>query len=161
MSNNIFLGNNDPLLYNKSTAVDYPQFPIEFYRQQMAQSQPIRDYIGELDQELKGLEPIIIEQLNQNQNFMSLNAQFQQTVQEEMLSLVRNKLNSNPLVIDNIKKQMETIREVSNSTKEKERQNMYELNDYMQNYSHLTFDEYKRLKSGEEISVENKPSKKK
>ena len=43
----------------------------------------------------------------------------------------------------------------------RKRQNMYELNDYMQNYSHLTFDEYRKLKNGEnEITVENKSSKK-
>ena len=159
MSNNIFLGNNDPLLYGKSTPVEYPQYPIEFYRQQMMQ-QPVKDYISDLDQEIKNLDPMIIAQLNQDQKFVQLNAQFQQVVQEEMLNIIRNKLNSNPLVVDNIKKQIDVIKEVSNSTKEKERQNMYELNDYMQNYSHLTFDEYKRLKSGEEISVENKTTKK-
>ena len=159
MSNNIFLGNNDPLLYGKSAPMEYPQYPVEFYRQQMMQP-PVKDYIGDLDQELKGLDPMIVEQLNQTPNFMQLNAQFQQIVQEEMLGLIRNKLNSNPLVVDNIKKQIETIREISNSTKERERQNMYELNDYMQNYSHLTFDEYKKLKNGGEISVENKIAKK-
>ena len=159
MSNNIFLGNNDPLLYGKSTPVEYPQYPVEFYRQQMMQP-PVKDYISDLDQEIKNLDPMIIAQLNQDQKFIQLNAQFQQVVQEEMLNIIRNKLNSNPLVVDNIKKQIDVIKEVSNSTKEKERQNMYELNDYMQNYSHLTFDEYKRLKSGEEISVENKTTKK-
>lgn len=159
MSNNIFLGNNDPLLYGKSAQVEYPQYPVEFYRQQMMQP-PIKDYISDLDQELKSLDPMIVEQLNQTPNFVQLNTQFQQIVQEEMLGLIRNKLNSNPLVVDNIKKQIDTIREISNSTKERERQNMYELNDYMQNYSHLTFDEYKRLKNGEEISVENKTTKK-
>jgi hypothetical protein len=48
-----------------------------------------------------------------------------------MLSLVRNKLNVNPGVVDNIKQQLDIINETRNRTKEVERQNMYELNDYM------------------------------
>ena len=46
------------------------------------------------------------------------------------------------------------------TTKEVERQSMSELSDYMKNYSHLTFDEYKRIKSGETlIEMENKKKK--
>lgn len=38
---------------------------------------------------------------------------------------------------------------------------MSELNDYMKNYSHLTFDEYKKIKNGEYIEKEEQPSGKK
>jgi hypothetical protein len=37
---------------------------------------------------------------------------------------------------------------------------MSELSDYMKNYSHLTFDEYKKIKYGEpSIEMENKKKK--
>lgn len=157
--NNIFL-NNDPLLYSSKTSQDYPpQIPMEYYR--MREQIPVKDYLGDLDKELKSLDQQILESLNENSKFVQLNQSLQATVQDEMLSLVRNKLNVNPGVVDNIKQQLDIINETRNRTKEVERQNMYELNDYMQNYSHLTFDEYRKLKNGEnEITVENKSSKK-
>ena len=43
-----------------------------------------------------------------------------------------------------------------------EKQNINELNDYLQNYSHLSFNEYKNIKSGKQnATVEtNKKTKK-
>ena len=159
--NNIFL-NHDPLLYDKAPQLEYTQqFPIEYYRHQMMSSIPAqKDWIEDLNQELKSLDPRTLETLNQNTTFMQLNQELQSTIQDEMLGLIKNKLNNNPLVATNIKKQIQVIKDVTNDAKEQERQSMYELNDYMQNYSHLSFDEYKRLKSGSEIQVENKSKKK-
>jgi hypothetical protein len=63
-------------------------------------------------------------------------------------------------IIENVKRQLTIIKDVSNKTKEIERQSMSELSDYMKNYSHLTFDEYKKIKSGENlIEMENKKKK--
>ena len=50
--------------------------------------------------------------------------------------------------------------------KEEEKQNFNELNDYMKNYSHLTFDEYRKLKNGvsneivETVTINDKKNKK-
>ena len=154
--NNIFL-NNDPLLYQGKYPEPAPMpLPLEYYKMPVA-----HDYLGELDKELKQLDANVIENLNSNPRFQQLNQQLQQMVQEELLGMVRGKLNNIPLVVENIKSQMNIITDTKNQTKEIERQSMFELNDYMQNYSHLTFDEYRRIKNGEEIVVENKQPKKK
>ena len=83
--------------------------------------------------------------------------------------LVKPKINSNNDAIDNIKRQIDIIVKMNQKVKDEEKQNMNDLNDYLKNYSHLTFDEYRRLKSGnynvdnnseEEIIIANDKNKK-
>lgn len=150
--NNIFL-NNDPLL-TQSTQQYVPQ-----YMTNEAMMIP-KDWLGDLDRTLKNLEPSILEQLNSNEEFVALHGTIQNTIQEELMNLVKNKLNLSSPIIENVKRQLTIIKDVSNKTKEIERQSMSELSDYMKNYSHLTFDEYKKIKSGE-ISIEMENKKKK
>ena len=151
--NNIFL-NNDPLL---NQPIQYPQYNPY----QMDQSQIIpKDWLGELDKTIKSLDTTIVEQLNANEEFVSLHSNIQNTIQEEIMNLVKNKLNMSYPIIENVKRQLSIIKDVSNKTKEVERQSMSELSDYMKNYSHLTFDEYKKIKYGEpSIEMENKKKK--
>ena len=151
--NNIFL-NNDPLL---NQPIQYPQYNPY----QMDQSQIIpKDWLGELDKTIKSLDTTIVEQLNMNEEFVSLHSNIQNTIQEEIMNLVKNKLNMSYPIIENVKRQLSIIKDVSNKTKEVERQSMSELSDYMKNYSHLTFDEYKKIKHGEpSIEMENKKKK--
>lgn len=151
--NNIFV-NNDPLLN--------PQ-PIQYNPQYMMDPNmisPVRDWLGELDRTLKNLDQSVIEQLNTNEEFVNLNSTVQGTIQEELMNLVKSKLNMSQPIADNVKRQLTIIKEVSNKTKEIERQSMSELSDYMKNYSHLTFDEYKKIKSGESIIEMGNKSKK-
>jgi gas vesicle protein len=150
--NNIFL-NNDPLLA-QPTQQYVPQFMTN-----EAMMIP-KDWLGELDRTLKNLEPSVLEQLNSNEEFIALHGTVQNTIQEELMNLVKNKLNLSSPIIENVKRQLTIIKDVSNKTKEIERQSMSELSDYMKNYSHLTFDEYKKIKSGETlIEMENKKKK--
>lgn len=150
--NNIFL-NNDPLL-TQTTQQYVPQFMTN-------ETMMIpKDWLGDLDRALKNIEPSILEQLNSNEEFVALNGTIQSTIQEELMNLVKNKLNLSSPIIENVKRQLTIIKDVSNKTKEIERQSMSELSDYMKNYSHLTFDEYKKIKSGE-ISIEMENKKKK
>lgn len=150
--NNIFL-NNDPLL-TQPTQQYVPQFMTN-----EAMMIP-KDWLGELDRTLKNLEPSVLEQLNGNEEFVALHGTVQNTIQEELMNLVKNKLNLSSPIIENVKRQLTIIKDVSNKTKEIERQSMSELSDYMKNYSHLTFDEYKKIKSGETlIEMENKKKK--
>lgn len=150
--NNIFL-NNDPLLTQ----------PAQQYVPQFMTNEAMmipKDWLGDLDRTLKGLEPSVLEQLNGNEEFVSLHGTIQNTIQEELMNLVKNRLNMSSPIIENVKRQLTIIKEVSNKTKEMERQSMSELSDYMKNYSHLTFDEYKKIKSGENlIEMENKKKK--
>lgn len=164
--NNIYL-NQDPLLVHKTPDYNYSdissmpnvsQLYSQFNRE-VPQS-IIKDWVGELDETTKNLEPSVIENLNNNKEFIELHNSLQGMVQEEIMNLVKGRLNSYPIVVDNVKKQINLIKSISSETKEEERQNMNELNDYMKNYSHMTFDEYKRIKYGKQEDKEVKNKKK-
>ncbi len=138
--NNFFL-QPDPLLSQS-------QQPTPVYIQP---EQPmLRDWIGELDRQMKGLDETTADRLNQDASFTELNTSLQMTIQNELMNLVRSRLNIQPDVVDNVKKQIEIIKRTSSKTKEDEKKSMNELNDYMKNYSHLSFDEYRKLKQGDE-----------
>jgi hypothetical protein len=126
----------------------YKQQLIKEMQQQNAIPQQ-KDWIGELDKMMKNLDNTTVEQLNNNQEFVSLNNQLQSMIQGEIMGLVKLKLNNYPTVGDNVKKQIEIIEDTEKKIKKVEKQNMNELNDYIQNYSNLTFDEYKKLKNKE------------
>ena len=111
----------------------------------------IKDNIGELDKLLKDLSPAVLNKISTNERFNKLNSEFQANVQQELLALVRVKLNSNPSVVDNIKEQMEIIEGAKRAVESEKEESISEMNDYMKNYSHLTFDDYKKMKNGEPI----------
>lgn len=144
--NNFFLNQPDPLLQGGM----YDNIPQSILFQQMQQAQ-IKDNVGELDDMLKSLSPAAQERLTQNPNFTALNADFQNIVQQELLSLVRNKLNMNPKVQNNIKEQLSIIEETKRNIEKEKETSINEMNDYMNNYAHLTFDEYRRMKNGEPL----------
>ena len=161
---NIFYHNEDPLLYQRANSPIFQEGQTvnpsqmtdvyaNLYKQQLIkemQQQNIpqqKDWIGELDKVMKNLDTSTVEMLNSNQEFVALNGQLQGMIQSEIMSLVKIKLNNVSNVTENVKKQLEIIDDTERQIKKVEKQNMAELNDYMQNYSNLTFDEYKKLKN--------------
>ena len=144
--NNFFLNQTDPLLHNGM----YENIPNPILYQQIQQNQ-YKDNIGELDDALKSLSPSMVERLSQDQKFSALNAEFQNIVQQELLSVVRNKLNFNPKIQNNIKEQLSIIEETKRNIEQEKEASINEMNDYMNNYAHLTFDEYRRMKNGEPL----------
>lgn len=144
--NNFFLNQTDPLLHNGM----YENIPNPILYQQIQQNQ-YKDNIGELDDALKSLSPSMVERLSQDQKFSTLNAEFQNIVQQELLSVVRNKLNVNPKIQNNIKEQLSIIEETKRNIEQEKEASINEMNDYMNNYAHLTFDEYRRMKNGEPL----------
>ena len=153
--NNIFV-NQDPLLYNQKFQQQEPIMPpYEYYRLYQQQAQQTRDWVGELNQKMKSLDNNTINELNNNQIYLDLSGSLQVVIQNEIMNLIKNNLNSNIEVVDNIKKQLNLMMEVETKTKEIERQNISELNDYMNNYSSISFDEYKKIKNAG-ISVQDK-----
>ena len=144
--NNFFLNQTDPLLHNGM----YENIPNPIIYQQIQQTQ-LKDIIGELDESLKSLSPSMVERLSQNQKFSTLNNEFQTIVQQELLLLVRNKLNMNPKIQNNIKEQLDIIDETKRNIEKEKESSINEMNDYMNNYAHLTFDEYRRMKNGETL----------
>ena len=144
--NNFFLNQPDPLL-NNGVYENIPN-PILF---QQIQQQQFKDNIGELDEALKSLTPSMSERLSQDKKFSELNTEFQTIVQKELLLLVRNKLNMNPRIQNNIKEQLDIIEETKKNIEKEKEASINEMNDYMNNYAHLTFDEYRRMKNGEPL----------
>lgn len=144
--NNFFLNQPDPLLQNGM----YENIPQSILLQQMQQQQ-FKDIIGELDESLKSLSPSMVERLSQDQKFSTLNTEFQTIVQQELLSLVKNKLNVNPKIQNNIREQLDIIEETKRNIEKEKESSINEMNDYMNNYAHLTFDEYRRMKNGEPL----------
>ena len=145
--NNFFLNQPDPLLHNGMYENNIPQ---SILLQQMQQQQ-FKDIIGELDESLKSLSPSMVERLSQNQKFSILTTEFQTIVQQELLSLVKNKLNVNPKIQNNIREQLDIIEETKRNIEKEKEASINEMNDYMNNYAHLTFDEYRRMKNGEPL----------
>jgi hypothetical protein len=150
--NNFFLNQPDPLLHNGM----YENIPNPILFQQMQQQQQFKDNIGELDEALKALTPSMAERLSQDQKFSELNTEFQTIVQQELLLLVRNKLNMNPKIQNNIKEQLGIIEETKRNVEKEKEASINEMNDYMNNYAHLTFDEYRRMKNGEPLDKKKK-----
>lgn len=144
-SMNNFFVNQDPLL--QQTPVQQMN-PLIY---QQIQELGIKDNIDELDKMLKTLSPAVLSKLTSDEKFNKLNEEFQSTVQQELLSLVRGRLNTNPSVVENINKQIKIIEDIKRSVESEKEASLNEMNDYMKNYSHLTFDDYKKLKNGETI----------
>ena len=144
--NNFFLNQPDPLLQNGM----YENIPQPILLQQVQQQQ-FKDTIKELDDALKSLSPSMVERLSKDAKFSMLNTDFQTIVQQELLLLVKNKLNMNPKIQSNIQEQLSIIEETRRNIEKEKESSINEMNDYMNNYAHLTFDEYRRMKNGEPL----------
>lgn len=168
MNNFVFSG-NDPLLYNTMASNIQRQMPPEMdVRQQLdnalAQYQQAqqnllakqppqqpekeqKDYLGELDEMVKELDEEVMERLQVNEEFITLNAEIQQMIQNEIMKSVRWKINSNPEAISKIETLKKTIKTAQKEQQAEEKRSMMELNDYITNYSSMSFDDYKRIKA--------------
>jgi hypothetical protein len=65
-----------------------------------------------------------------------------------MLKSVRWKINTNPTAITKMERLKELIGAAQKNKNDEDRKVMADINDYIKNYSDLTFDEYKQLKYG-------------
>lgn len=147
--NNIFLPGNDPLLYSQSQY--YPQqFHDKMeqrYNEYIGRAKQVPDKLSELDIKMKNLTPAMEDELKNNSEFIDLSNELQTAIQTEIMFLVKQQINNNPDLIKNIDKQISIIKNVETKVSDAERKNIAELNDYLKNYSNITFDEYKKLKS--------------
>ena len=149
--NNIFLP-NDPLLYNSpSTQMLQQEFQQKMEQKYndylMRNMQNIPDRLSELDSKMKSLDSQVLEKLNEDIEFNELNQTLQATIQAELMMLIKQKLNTNQEALKNIERQLVIIKNIESKINEDERKNISELNDYLKNYSNMTFDEYKKLKN--------------
>lgn len=148
--NNIFLGTNDPLLYNNYPN-QYQQTINDKIEQQKYEyairSRQVPDKLNELDEKMKNLSQHTVKYLENDFEFKDLSSTLQATIQAELMNLVRHQINYNPEAVKNIERQLLLIKNAENKTNAEEKKNMEELNEYIKNYSNMTFDEYKKLKA--------------
>jgi hypothetical protein len=117
--------------------------------QQMQQTKndpPQKDYVGEFDRILKGLDPSVAESLMTNEEFVQLNASVQQDIQNEIMNSIKWKLNGRPETIQRVQRMMDIIENYNRDKAQEDKRNVAEIADYIQNYSDMTFNEYKKLK---------------
>lgn len=115
--------------------------------QQKIPQQPVKDYLGELDTLTREMDPDIVEKLSNDVEYTKINSELQYLIQEEMLRSVKWKINNNPEAISRIDKMKEIINIAKKEKNDENNRNLMELNDYIKNFSDLTFDEYKQLKN--------------
>lgn len=143
--NNIYLNQIDPLL---QTAPYRSMVSEQIYSTPNPMPYTPKDYIGMLDERLRGLTETERTLLGENETFVSLSTTFNNLVQREIMNLIRTKLNSDGGVIDNINQQLDIINKTSNKVKEQERQNLTIMNDYITNFSTISFAEYQAMRNG-------------
>lgn len=157
MANNFFL-NNDPLLYSslyqpQQQKEDNMEDIMNKYR--ILQQQSAQDYVGKLDEMRKGLDESVITRLAANAEFQKLNAELEDIIRGEMLSTIKARVNMNQTAVKNIEQQIQIIKGVGSQLETEQRQSLNEINDYIKNYSNITFDEYKKIKAKEGNTNEN------
>lgn len=167
--NNFVFGGADPLLYNSMTIPTQRQIPPDVdVRQQLdnalAQYQQaqqnllnrqapqvpekeVKDHLGELDEMVKEIDESVMQRLQNNEEFITLNAEIQQMIQNEIMKSVRWKINQNPEAVNKIDALKKTIKTAQKEQQNEEKKSMIELNDYITNYSSMSFDDYKRIKA--------------
>jgi hypothetical protein len=107
-----------------------------------------KDYLGEIDKMLGELDEDVALTLSADAEYLKLQEDLQKMIQEEMLKSIRWKINSNPKAIDKMDRIKELIAVAKKNKTDEDRRIMADINDYVKNYSDLTFEEYKQLKYG-------------
>lgn len=150
---NNFVFGQDPLLYSSIMSRQMPsesdlkqQLDSMFTQYQNQQQQHQVDYLGELDELMKDMGEDVAGILQGDNEFLQLNSSLQAMIQEEMMKSIKWKINSNPEAVKKIDRLKTLIGDAKKAKSAEERQSMAELNDYIKNYSDLTFNEYKQLK---------------
>lgn len=156
---NNFVFGTDPLLYGstmpRQEVVNEPDIrrQLESVMQQYQQLQqtkqsepPQKDWIGDFDRTLKGLDPAVADALMSDEEFVQLNAIVQQDIQNEIMSSIKWKLNGRQETTQRVQRMMDIIENYNRDKAQEDKRNIAEIADYIQNYSDMTFNEYKKLK---------------
>ena len=162
MANNFYL--NDLLLFQTpySRGVEseedikrqFTDFMTKYNSRQSQQQS--RDYVGELEEAVKTITSTSSDSLSANEEYNDLRASLSEMIQYELMQTIRWKINSNANAVKNIERQLELIRESNRASDDEQRRNLTEINDYIKNYSNMTFDEYRKMKeSGDNQKKKN------
>lgn len=156
--NNFVFGSTDPLLYSNivprqeyaepdiKRQLDNVMQQYQQLQQNRQQEPPQKDWIGDFDKALKSLDIDVAEALNNDQEFVQLNAIMQQDIQNEIMVSIKWKLNGKQETIQRVKRMMDIIDNYNRTKANEDKKNLSEIADYIQNYSDMTFNDYKKLK---------------
>ena len=158
---NNFVFSQDPLLYTALSSRQNPQSEYDMKRQldeavaqyqALSQQQPSqqkpqqKDYLGEIDDMVRSLDEDVMLTLNSDIEYLKINEDLQKLIQEEMMRSIKWKINSNPDAISKMERLKHLISTAQKTKSDEDRRIMADINDYIKNYSDLTFEEYKQLK---------------
>lgn len=157
---NNFVFSQDPLLYSSMLSKQQGQSEYDMKRQldealaqyqamsqpQTTQKQQSKDYLGEIDELVGNLDEDISVILTSDAEYLKLNEDLQKMIQEEMMRSIKWRINSNPEAISKMDRLKDLINNAKKNKMEEDRKVMADINDYIKNYSDLTFEEYKQLK---------------
>lgn len=166
MANNNFFLSQDPLLYQSPFSHQFvdEETPSKKYEdaynryKYLQNNNPMnlqKDYIGEFTKMNNGLSGSVLAKVASNDEFNKLYGELNMLIQSEILESIKWKINANPSAVSCIEKLMGIMNTSSKSVEEEQMNSLNELNDYVKNYSNMTFDDYKQMKNGN-----NKKSKK-
>lgn len=165
---NNFVFSQDPLLYTSLSNRQPTQTEYEMKRQlddamaqyqALSQSQPTqqqklqKDYLGEIDDMIRGLDNDTVNFLNTDVEYLKINDELQKMMQEEMIRSIKWKINSNQDAIYKMERMKELINNAKKTKDEENRKVMADINDYITNFSDLTFEEYKQLKYNKQTNI--------
>jgi hypothetical protein len=161
---NNFVFSQDPLLYTALTNRQNQQSDYDMKRQldeavaqyqalsqqqqTSQQKQQPKDYLGEIDDMVSSLDEDVRLNLSADVEYLKINEELQKMIQEEMMRSVKWKINSNPEAINKMERLKTLITSAQKVKTDEDRKIMADINDYIKNYSDLTFEEYKQLKYG-------------
>lgn len=161
--NNFVFGASDPLLYNNiipngqnvlygsENDIKRQLDNVMQQYQQLQQSKQVettqnKDWVGDFDNTLKGLDPDVANALMEDQEFVQLNTVLQNDIQNEIMLSIKWKLNGKQDTVHRIKRMLDIIDNYNRDKANNDKKNIAELTDYIQNYSDMTFNDYKKLK---------------
>ena len=161
--NNFVFGVSDPLLYNNiipngqnalygsENDIKRQLDSVMQQYQQLQQSKQVetpqnKDWVGDFDNTLKGLDSDVANALMEDQEFVQLNAVLQNDIQNEIMLSIKWKLNGKQDTVHRIKRMLDIIDNYNRDKANNDKKNIAELTDYIQNYSDMTFNDYKKLK---------------
>lgn len=161
--NNFVFGASDPLLYNniipngqnalygsendiKRQLDNIMQQYQQLQQSKQAETPQNKDWVGDFDNTLKGLDSDVANALMEDQEFVQLNAVLQNDIQNEIMLSIKWKLNGKQDTVHRIKRMLDIIDNYNRNKANNDKKNIAELTDYIQNYSDMTFNDYKKLK---------------
>lgn len=158
---NNFVFGADPLLYSNTMPRNQEFVPdqdikrqldnvMQHYQQLQQTKQaepPQKDWLGDFDNALKSLDEDVEIALSNDPEFAQLNLIVQQDIQNEIMQSIKWKLNNKPETIHRVKRMMDIIEHYNHEKHNEDKRQMAEISDYLQNYSDMTFNEYKQMKA--------------